>query len=119
MKERNILPIAYSSLAPLTSWRTAESDWANGKRSIDDEIKEKLSSPVISDSAKALGVSEAKLLLRWAVQQGWPVLPKTIKAERLAENLDLFSFDIPEDVMCNLSALNIQRPLAWNDGLDP
>lgn len=74
---------------------------------------------MISDAAKAVGVSEARLLLRWAVQQGWPVLPKTNKAERLVENMDLFSFVIPNEVMSNLDALNLQRPLAWNDGLDP
>jgi 2,5-diketo-D-gluconate reductase A len=50
-----------------------------------------------------IGVSEAQLLLRWAVQQGWPVLPKSSRSERVAVNLDMFGFDIEQsdiDAMC-------------------
>ena len=63
-------------------------------------------------------VDEARLLLRWAVQQGWPVLPKSSRQERILSNLDLFSFQISTEDMVNMADMDQGLAMAWGAG-DP
>ena len=64
------------------------------------------------------GVTEAQLLLRWAVQRGWPVLPKSGRLARLAENADLFGFALEAADMAALDKMDRGLALAWDSG-DP
>lgn len=111
MNERGITPIAYSSLAPLSTWRTAEGHASRKSDAMRAEAP-------FADMAKKYGVSEARLLLRWGVQKGYPVLPKSTKRERIAENADLFSFRIDDADMASLDAMERGESLAWPPG-DP
>ena len=63
-------------------------------------------------------ISEAQLLLKWGIQKGYPVIPKSIKKERLEENIDLFGFDIGTDDMEIISQLDKGDGVAWSSG-DP
>jgi 2,5-diketo-D-gluconate reductase A len=68
--------------------------------------------------AQKHGVSEAQVLLRWAVQQGYPVLPKSTRPERMQENADLFSFALDAADMARLAELDRGDGVAWAMG-DP
>lgn len=59
LRQHGILPMAYSSLAPLANWRSSPAD-SSAKNSAD-----RYSDHVLSEIAQHHGVSEAKLLLRW------------------------------------------------------
>jgi diketogulonate reductase-like aldo/keto reductase len=48
----------------------------------------------------------AQVLLRWAVQRGIPVIPKSTKRERLAENAQIFDFTLSDEDMQALDALD-------------
>jgi methylglyoxal/glyoxal reductase len=48
----------------------------------------------VAHIAKKKGVSGAQVLLRWALQMGAGVIPRSSKAGRIASNLDLFSFEL-------------------------
>jgi 2,5-diketo-D-gluconate reductase A len=111
MEEKNITPIAYSSLAPLSTWRTAE---GHASRKTDAMRAE----APFAEMAQTYGVSEARLLLRWAIQKGYPVLPKSTKRDRMKENADLFSFRISDVDMARLDAMERGESLAWPPG-DP
>jgi 2,5-diketo-D-gluconate reductase A len=115
MKENSIAPIAYSSLAPLSSWRVEEGQGGE----VLAEVK-KASQAVIKEIAVKLKVSEAKLLLRWGIQQGYSVLTKSSKPERIRENLDLFDFKISDLDMERLNGLNQNQAFAWAaNGFNP
>ncbi|MFK7826351.1 MAG: aldo/keto reductase family protein [Oligoflexales bacterium] len=115
MNDNGIMPIAYSSLAPLSTWRVE--DGQGGE--VLSEIK-KESQSVTNEIAKKLEVTEAKLLLRWGVQQGYCVLTKSSKPERIQENLELFNFEIPPADMERMNKLNQNQPIAWAaNGLNP
>jgi 2,5-diketo-D-gluconate reductase A len=62
------------------------------------------------------GVSEAQLLLKWALQHRLPVLPKSSKAARIGENAQLFHFSIDEGDMATLDGLDQNLALAWPVG---
>ena len=108
MKAHKILPIAYSSLAPLSNWREGYQAIKGTKT---DEEKKVTTVEVI---AKRLGVSPARVLLRYALQRGWACIPKTTKEERLKENLDLEAFELSEADVKALDALEANANVTWD-----
>ncbi len=116
LAESGIVPIAYSSLVPLATWRTAPGhDSAKS-----DEMRAAGSrgdSPFKHMAAK-YAVSEAQVLLRWAIQKGYPVLPKSTRSERIRENADVFSFRIDDADMIAIESMDRGGGVAWAVG-DP
>ena len=114
MNNHNILPIAYSSLAPIPNWREG-SQW-NGKP---EEMK--TGAMPFQDIADRYNVTVPQILLKWGVQLGYPILPKSVKLERLKENLELDHFTISNDDIQYIAnfAKNNQKCLAWSSDLDP
>ena len=53
--------------------------------------------------------SPAQVLLRWGVQRGTAVVPKTSHVDRLKENLAIFDFELSADEMSSISGLNRNR----------
>lgn len=114
LRAKGIVPMAYSSLVPLSTWRTApEQDSAKTEAMQRDS--EDQDSP-FKRLADKYGVSEAQLLLRWGVQQGYPVIPKSTNPERMKQNLALFSFEINDADMQELSSLDRGDGVAWAIG---
>lgn len=68
--------------------------------------KSTLQDPVILDIAKAHGKSAAQVMLRWGVQEGRSVIPKSTKPARIAENFDVFDFELTSDQLAAIDALN-------------
>jgi D-xylose reductase len=64
---------------------------------------------IVKQSAARHGKSRAQILLRWGVQRGTSVVPKTTRVDRLRENLDIFDFKLSDDEMSAISALNRNR----------
>lgn len=58
--------------------------------------------------------TEAQVLLRWAVQQGIGVIPKSVNRQRILENIDIFNFSLTSDQMIALEKLNVDRHYCWN-----
>ena len=60
-------------------------------------------------AAQAHGKSPAQVLLKWGVQRGTSIIPKTSKPERMRENLDIDDFELSAVEMAAISALNQDR----------
>jgi diketogulonate reductase-like aldo/keto reductase len=58
-----------------------------------------LDDPVIEGLAKATGRTPAQVLLRWNVQLGCVVIPRSIRAERIEENARIFDFELDQEQM--------------------
>ncbi len=56
-----------------------------------------LQDPVIQQIATEHGVSPAQVILRWHLDQGTVIIPKSVHRERMVANLDLFGFSLDED----------------------
>ena len=65
-----------------------------------------LADATIGDVARAHGKTPAQVVLRWHVQLGLVPIPKTSKPERLAENIDVFDFELRSAEMDELAALD-------------
>lgn len=62
--------------------------------------------PAVVDAASAHGKSPAQAVLRWHIQRGFIVFPKSVRRERLQENFDLFDFELVDDEMAAIDALD-------------
>jgi 2,5-diketo-D-gluconate reductase A len=62
--------------------------------------------PVIAGIAEQLGRTPAQVALRWHVQRGDVVFPKSVTRSRVEENFDIFDFELDESAMTAISALN-------------
>ena len=112
MAEHDIAPIAYSSLVPLSTWRSEE-----GQDSAKtDELK--ADGSTFEEMAAKYGVTEAQLLLRWGVQNGYAVLPKSLIPERMRQNIDLAGFDIDDADIAAIKTMDRGEGVAWATG-DP
>lgn len=116
MAENGIAPIAYSSLVPLSTWRS-EPGQASGKTAEMQAEGNDAGSPFKAMAAK-YGVTEAQALLRWGVQKGFAVLPKSLNPRRMRENMDLFGFALDTEDMALIETMDRGDGVAWATG-DP
>lgn len=107
MREKGIAPIAYSSLAPLSTWRTAPGQDSAKTSDMSTDV-------ILTQMAEKYGVSQAQLLLRWGVQNGYAVLPKSLSADRMKQNIELSGFAIDADDMAMIETLDRGDGLAWS-----
>ena len=64
---------------------------------------------VVRETARRHGKTPAQVLLRWGVQRGTAVVPKTSQPKRLAENLAVFDFELSAEETRALSSLDCGR----------
>ena len=65
--------------------------------------------PVLNEIGKKYGKSAAQVILRWHLQRGVVVIPKSTHRERMAENFDLFGFHLTDGEMEQLQAMDLGR----------
>ncbi len=68
--------------------------------------KELLTDPVIAEIARAHGKDAGQVILRFEIQEGIIVFPKSTKPERIKSNMDIFDFELTEDEMNQMRALD-------------
>jgi len=68
-----------------------------------------INQPIVAEIGKKHGKSAGQVLIRWAVQRGTSVIPKTSRKERLPENINVFDFTISDEDMKAISAMDKKR----------
>jgi diketogulonate reductase-like aldo/keto reductase len=94
--EHSILTQAWSPLGGITFYR-------------DGHHSSTLEDPVIGDIAKAHNKTPAQVMLRWHLQQGRSVIPKSTKPQRIAENIEVFDFELSAEELAVIDALDTGR----------
>lgn len=70
-----------------------------------------MSEPVIAEIAKTHGKSPAQVILRWHVQLGHSIVPGSKTPSHIAENLDLFNFELTNEEMAQINGLDKGEPI--------
>lgn len=65
-----------------------------------------LTNPIVNLVAEKLGKTTAQVTLRWGLQMGHSLVPKSTNPERIRENFDIFDWSIPEDLFAKFSEIN-------------
>jgi len=91
-----------TAFSPLGALSYLELDMAGATESVIEQA-------VVRKAAERLGKTPAQVVLRWGVQRGNAIIPKTSRPERLTENLSVFDFELSSSEMEAISALNINR----------
>jgi D-xylose reductase len=94
--------IAVTAFSPLGSLSYVSLDMASANDSV-------LTEPVVMAAAKRSGASAAQIVLRWGIQRGTAVIPKTSNPDRLIENITLSEFSLTGQEMQAISGLNQNR----------
>ncbi|MHA5053220.1 aldo/keto reductase [Streptomyces sp. SD15] len=74
--------------------------------------------PVLSGIGEKHGKSVAQVVLRWLTQRGIVAIPKSVRPERMAENIDIFDFELTDDQMASIATLETGGSLFF-DHRDP
>ena len=102
-REQDVAVTAYSPLGALSY---VELGMAAGEEAVIDQ-------PVVREIAGRLGRTPAQVLLRWGIQRGTAVIPKSVRPERLRENIALFDFELTGEDMRSIASLD--RGRRFND----
>jgi 2,5-diketo-D-gluconate reductase A len=76
------------------------------------------SDPTLSEIGDAHGKSVAQVVLRWLIQRNVVAIPKSVRPERMAENIDIFDFSLSDDEMTRIGTLDTGATLFF-DHRDP
>lgn len=94
--------IAVTTFSPLGALSYLELQMADALESV-------LTQDVVVKAAQRLGKTPAQVVLRWGVQRGCTIIPKSTKIERLQENIAIFDFELTTQEMDDIAALNQNR----------
>jgi 2,5-diketo-D-gluconate reductase A len=78
-----------------------------------------LEHPVITAIAEAHGVHPAQVIVRWHLQQGIVVFPRSRNPERVRQNLDVDGFELTDEQIARITALDDDPAAAGRVGADP
>ncbi len=76
------------------------------------------SNPVLSEIAAAHGKSVGQVVLRWLTQRGVIVIPKSVRSERMRENIDIFDIELTDEQTSRIAGLDTGASLFF-DHRDP
>ena len=87
----------------IESWAT----FAEGRNGI-------FTNPILEEIGRKYGKSTAQVMVRWQVKRGIVCLTKTVKPERMKENLDVFDFELSDEDMKAIAGLDTKTSLFFN-----
>ena len=94
--------IAFTAFSPLGAGSYVPLGMATDSDSV-------LNQPIVKAIAHAHHRTPAQVVLRWGVQRGTAIVPKSSRIERLRENLAIFDFELSDNEMNSISALDCNR----------
>ncbi|MFT6094570.1 MAG: D-xylose reductase [Pseudohongiellaceae bacterium] len=98
----NEYDLAVTAFSPLGALSYLALDMASASESV-------LEQTVVKAAAQRVNRTPAQVVLRWGVQRGTAIIPKTSKVTRLIENLAVFDFELDSTEMAAISELNSDR----------
>lgn len=90
--EHGILTQAWSPIGGITSYRG-------------EDATSTFTNPVLLTIAQKHGKSAAQVMLRWHLQEGRSAIPKSVKPARIRENFDVFDFELTDEELGRIDAL--------------
>ena len=74
---------------------------------LDEGLRNIFQDPTLTKIGRKYGKSAAQTALRWNIQRGVVVIPKSVHEDRIRQNLDVFDFTLSEEDMAQIQAMDI------------
>ncbi len=107
--QQELVDYCHKHKIQVTAYSPLGSSDVNQQRPIDDKV--------VIDIARILKKTPAQILIRWLLQRKLIVIPKSTQLTRIAENIDVYDFELPEREMARLSNLDrsyrFVDPIKW------
>ena len=94
--------IPVTCFSPLGALSYVPIDMASASESILEQTK-------IKKISEDIGKTPAQVVLRWGLERGTAIIPKTVKIDRLKENIGIFDFELTDKQVDIISSLNCNR----------
>lgn len=75
---------------------------------------EVFSNPLLGDIARSHGKTVGQVILRWNIQRGVVIIPKSVRYERIVENSEIFDFSLSENEMSLIAGLDTRKPMIFD-----
>lgn len=119
--------ISQSHVSHLNARQGADEERSESYQVYDERVPQSATTPSTKSADRVPGsarkqasavrkVSNAQIMLKWSVQHGNIVIPKSTNLERMKENLDLFDFKIENADMQSIDNLNQNLRTCWDPG---
>ncbi|HEX2144010.1 MAG TPA: aldo/keto reductase [Glycomyces sp.] len=105
----------YFNQPALRAWHTERGIATESWGPLGQRTGSVLAEPAVTAAAEAHGKSPGQVVIRWHLQNGCIVIPKSSKANRIAENFDVFDFELSGSEMAAIDALETGE----RQGIDP
>ena len=73
-----------------------------------------IDNPVLTEIALQYGKTNAQVMIKWCAQNGMVVLPKSVTPERIAQNIDVFDFELSQDDLAKIAGLEKNFRTCWD-----
>lgn len=74
----------------------------------------RLNNPILKEIAEQYGKSTAQVLIRWSLEKGFIVLPKSANPERIQQNINVFDFELSTADIAYIDALDNNMRISWD-----
>jgi 2,5-diketo-D-gluconate reductase A len=98
----------------MRGWGVQHEAWAQ----FAEGRNELFSNPILTDIGQAHGKSVGQIVLRWLIQRTIVVIPKSVRPDRMRENLEVFDFELTDDEVTRIAAMDTRTTLFF-DHRDP
>jgi diketogulonate reductase-like aldo/keto reductase len=88
------------------SWSPIGGVYNRNPLPVPNAVKNPLQHPAIIKLAAKYGKTPAQVVLRWHIDHGLSVIPKSVRLERISENIDIFDFVLSEDDIATIDGLD-------------
>lgn len=75
---------------------------------------EVFSNPLLGDIARSHGKTVGQVILRWNIQRGVVIVPKSVRYERIVENSEIFDFSLSENEMSLIAGLDTRKQMIFD-----
>ena len=72
------------------------------------------SNETLTKTRNSHGKSVAQIALRWLIQRGVIIIPKSVHIERMKQNLDIFNFELSDEEMAEIATLDTDKSLFFD-----
>ena len=88
------------------AWAPIGGTYVRNKNAVTSGASSPLTHPLVAELAGKYGKTPAQVVIRWHLDHGFSAIPKSVRAERITENFDVFDFNLTAEEIARIDSLD-------------